>query len=153
MISLEQLHPMVLHFPIVFAVTLAILDLIALVRGLPLGGRSPFAMVALGTSVAAGASAALAAGLGDVAAEIAVARGVPDALIETHEGLGMTTAALLGTWAVLRVWGWWRNLDLTGGRKLAIVGVDLAILGLVALTAHFGGQLVYEHGVNVVASL
>jgi len=152
MIPLEHLHPMILHFPIVLIILLFISDAVALWRGVPLSGRGTYAVVSAAIAVLAGVSAAVTAMLGDVAAEIAVSRGVAASLIEPHEDLGSTTAIVLGAWAALRAFLWWRGVDLSGKRVLGVVSTDVAICALVFATAYLGGQLVYDHGVNVVTA-
>jgi len=146
---IEQIHPMLLHFPIVLIVILAVHDLFGLSRGLPLGGRGTYATVAVAIAVAAGASALLAATFGDIALETAVDRGFQDGLAEMHEGLGSTAAALFAIWAVLRAFVWWRSIEISGWKSSLVAVVDIALVLLVIVTAYFGGQLVYEYGVNV----
>lgn len=150
MIPLEHLHPMILHFPIVLILLLLAVDATALLRGVALSGTGCYAIASTGLAVLAGVSAAVTAMLGDMAAEIAVARGVPAALIETHEDIGSNTAIALGVWALLRALLWWRDIDLSGKRVLGVVGVEAVLCGMILVTAYFGGQLVYDHGVNVM---
>jgi len=152
MVPLEHLHPMVLHFPIVLVVLLILSDATALVRGVPLSGRGVYAIVSASLAALAGLSVAATAMLGDIAAEIAIDRGVADALIEPHEELGSTTAIVLGAWALVRVLLWWRGTELSGKRVLGVVGADLVICAMVLATAYLGGQLVYQHGVNVLTT-
>ncbi len=83
--------------------------------------------------------------------DVALGKGVPEALIETHETLGTTTAICIGIWALIRAYCWWRRIEITGGRVLGVAVVDAAIFGVVLATAWAGGDLVYEHGVNVAA--
>ncbi|WP_457645008.1 DUF2231 domain-containing protein [Profundibacter sp.] len=146
---IEQFHPMVLHFPIVLIMILAVHDLYGLWRGLPLGGRGTYATVAMAIAVAAGASALLAAGFGDVALDTAVDRGFQDGLAEMHEDLGTTAATLFAIWAVLRAFIWWRRIAISGWKSSLVVVVDISLVLLVIVVAYFGGQLVYEYGVNV----
>jgi Predicted membrane protein len=101
-------------------------------------------------AVATGGFALLAAVLGDTALDIAVSRGVSPSLFETHEGLGSLAAILFGVWAVIRAFFWWKKIPLEGGRKALVVLVDILLVLLIVLVAYYGGQLVYEHGVNVM---
>lgn len=148
--TLQHIHPMLVHFPIVLAILLVGIDAVALWRDVPLDGRGTYAGFSLTTALLAGISALVAMGFGDLAMEYAVAHGVPEGLMETHEGLGTTTALLLGAWAVLRLFAWWRRMPLGGGRKVGVVAVDAALVLLILVTAWYGGSLVFEHGVNVV---
>ncbi|SMF76932.1 Uncharacterized membrane protein [Tistlia consotensis] len=148
MIPLSQLHPMVVHFPIVFLLCLGVFDLVCLVRGSSISGRSCTAALSTGLAVLAGVAAGVTFLLGDMAFDIAVAHGMPEAKLEQHEGLGTWTAILALTWAVLRALAWWRGLSLEGGRKPAVVVLEIALVGMVVATAYFGGKLVYDLGVN-----
>jgi len=148
--AVEQFHPMILHFPIVLITVLAAVDLAALWLKIPLGGRDTYASVATAIAVATGGFALLAAVLGDTALDIAVSRGVSPSLFETHEGLGSLAAILFGVWAVIRAFFWWKKIPLEGGRKALVVLVDILLVLLIVLVAYYGGQLVYEHGVNVM---
>jgi len=149
MIPAEHLHPMILHFPIVLAFLLLAIDAIALWRGISLDGKGTYAGFSLATATLAGVTAILTMMAGDMALEIAAARGIPDALTETHEGLGSTTAVLIAIWAALRLLARWRGFSLDGGRKLVVVAVEAILVVLIIATAWFGGALVYQHGVNV----
>ncbi len=150
--ALEQFHPMILHFPIVLIMVLAAMDLIAVFRGIPLGGRETYASITTALAVATGAAAVVTAMFGDMALEIAQTRGFPLALFETHEELGWNAAIVFGVWALVRAALWWRQVPLEGGRKWGVGAVDVALVLFVTSVAYFGGQLVYEHGVNVLAS-
>jgi len=149
MLPIEQLHPIVVHFPIVFFLTLAALDIFALIRNAALDGRGAIANLSAGLAVLAGLAAAVAYSLGDEALEVAVASGVPEARLDTHELLGTTTAIVLGVWGLVRAYIWWRQMPLSRARVGGIVFVELALSLLIIITAYYGGQLVYDLGVNV----
>jgi uncharacterized membrane protein len=149
MLPVGQLHPIAVHFPIVFFLTLAALDAVLLLRGAPVSGRSCAANVSVGLSVLAGLSAIATYVLGDMAYDVAAAAGVPAATLETHESIGTWTAVFIIAWMLLRGVAWWREWPLDGGRKLGLVAVEIAGSLLIIVAAYFGGQLVYELGVNV----
>ncbi len=150
---LEQFHPMLLHFPIVLIMVALVIDALAFARGVPLGGSGTYARFSLAIVIAAGVAALATAMMGDVALDIAKDRGVSEAILEGHEELGMTTAWLLAGWAVLRGLAAWRRIPLAGGRVAGIVAVELVLVGLIIATAWMGGNLVYDHGVNVAAAM
>lgn len=150
--SLALIHPMIVHFPIVLIVLLMLADGVALMRGIPLSGRGGYASVSAAVAVLAGISAVVTAVFGSIAAQIAMSRGIPESVIETHETLGTTTAIAIGSWALIRAAFWWRGTEIAGRRVLGVAAVDLAIFAIVTATAYFGGQLVYDHGVNVMAA-
>ena len=143
MLPITQLHPAIVHFPIVLALTVLAIDLWSLRRNQPLGA------VADSLAVGAGLFAGLAAILGDAAAEAAVSGGVADTVIETHESLGMLTAAGLILFGLIRGWSLWRGRGYDGGIRTGVIAGQALLVILVLATAYYGGQLVYDHGVNV----
>lgn len=156
MMSIEYIHPMVVHFPIVLAILVTLADAVALARGTAITGRGGYASFSAGLAVLAGATAALAAVFGDAAAEIAEGRGLAQAAyeaLETHEGLGFATAAMIGAWALIRAFLWWRGIELRGSRLFGFYALGTVAAILVVVTAYFGGHLVYDAGVNVVAAM
>jgi len=149
MLSIQEIHPILVHFPIVFFLTLGAFDVIALVRGVKIFGRSCASSISTGLAALAGVSAIFVSFFGDMAADVAVRSGVPEARLETHETLGTTTAIFVGIWALVRILLWWRDQALSSRGRTAAVGIEVAGALLVITTAYFGGQLVYDFGVNV----
>lgn len=149
MFSIEHLHPMIVHFPIVLAILLVAIDAVALARDIPLDGTATYANFSLATALLAGLGGIAAAVLGDMAYDVALEHGVPVALLESHEGLGTTTGIVLAVWAGLRLIARWRGMAIAGGRKTLLVTAEAAIVALVLATAYLGGNLVYDHGVAV----
>jgi uncharacterized membrane protein len=148
-LPIEQLHPIAVHFPIVFLLSLAALDLFAVARKIPIDGRGGVANLSAGLAVLAGLGATAAYAFGDAALDIALAKGVAEAQLETHAMLGTITAALLALWGLARAFAWWRDLPIGGARAWCVVVVEIAFSLLIIAAAYFGGQLVYELGVNV----
>lgn len=149
MLPLEQLHPIAVHFPIVFTFSLALLDIIAVARGVRLDGRGAYANLSAGIAVALGLSALLAFSLGDAALDIALSRNVDPAILETHQDLGTFTAIALAIWGAVRAFAWWRGVAISGSRRYLVLAIEVAFVLLILTVAYFGGQLVYEFGVNV----
>lgn len=149
MLSIAHLHPIAVHFPIVFFLTLAAFDAVMLFRGQTISGRTCTANISAGLAVLAGLAAIVTYILGDLAYDAAIASGIPESRLETHQGLGTTTAVVLAVWALLRGYLWWRNSPIEGVAKTAAVAVEAAGALLIIVTAYFGGQLVYELGVNI----
>lgn len=149
MIPLQQIHPLVVHFPIVFFLSLAGLDLFARLKSIPIDGRGAISNLSAGLAVLAGIAAVAAFFFGDMALDIAKASGVPDATTETHELLGTATAILLALWGAIRALIWYRNTPLDKTKISGIVVLELSLAVLIITTAYFGGQLVYDFGVNV----
>ncbi|MBL4872309.1 MAG: DUF2231 domain-containing protein [Rhodobacteraceae bacterium] len=153
MLPLEQLHPVAVHFPIVLTLSLAVLDIIAYSRGVRLGGRGAYANLSAGIATAAGLFALVAFFLGDAAIDIAISRKIDPAILETHQDLGMFTAFALAAWGALRAYAWWRKIDLSANRAYLVLAVEVAFVFLILTVAYFGGQLVYDFGVNVAPAL
>jgi uncharacterized membrane protein len=149
MLAVQHIHPILVHFPIVFFITLAVVDLVATARGQITTGRGALGNLSLGLAVAAGAFAIGAYFMGDAALEIAESGGFHSDIAEIHEGLGEITAAAFAIWALIRLGFWWRDLRLSGGSALAVSLIEVAGAVLVVATAYYGGQLVYDLGVNV----
>jgi uncharacterized membrane protein len=149
MFPVYQIHPMIVHFPIVLLLSVPLIDAFALVRGDDLGARRcvpNISLILLLLGVAAGIVAII---FGDIAADHAIAQGVSGAPIETHEGFATTTIALFAVLAVVRVVAWWRRVPLASARGWALCVVALVGAGLILTTAYFGGHLVYDLGVNI----
>ncbi|HET6156982.1 MAG TPA: DUF2231 domain-containing protein, partial [Dongiaceae bacterium] len=102
MTSIAHIHPMLVHFPIVFFLTLAVLDTIATLRGIPVTGRGAIGNVSTGLAMLAGLFAIVTYVFGDIALEAAEAGGFHNDIAEIHEGLGEATAAAFAIWAVVR---------------------------------------------------
>ncbi|MCB1502893.1 MAG: DUF2231 domain-containing protein [Bauldia sp.] len=153
MISLAHIHPMLVHFPIVFILTLAVFDAAAVVTGRPVTGRGVAGGISTVLAVLAGGSAVLAMIFGDMALEAAEAGGFSSEIAEIHEGLGSTTAIVFAVWAVLRLILWWRNRPMSMAVNAGIAVLEVAGAGLMLATAYYGGQLVYDLGVNVARAV
>ncbi len=149
MIPVTQFHPMIVHFPIVFVLCLAVFDVVATARGASVTGRSTAGNISTALVVLAGLSALIAMMFGDVALSHAEAGGFSSEVAEIHEGLGSTLAITLGIWALIRAFLWWRNMRISGSIAYAVALIAVVGAGLAVTTAYFGGQLVYDLGVNV----
>lgn len=149
MLAVQHIHPILVHFPIVFFITLAAVDLVANLRGRITTGRGALGNLSLGLALAAGVFAVGAYFMGDAALEFAESGGFHSDIAEIHEALGETTAAAFAIWALIRLGLWWRDLRLTGTGGLVVSLVQVAGAALVVTTAYYGGQLVYDLGVNV----
>ncbi len=71
MIPIQHIHPMLVHFPIVFFLSLAAFDVIALARGVNVTGRSWAGTVSTVLALLAGASAVATWFFGDMALSVA----------------------------------------------------------------------------------
>jgi uncharacterized membrane protein len=149
MIPIQHIHPMLVHFPIVLIVLLVGFDLIATFAGYNITGRTSTGNLSTAGATLAGISAIAAMVFGDMALEFAESSGFFSEIAEMHEELGESTAIVLGAWAIIRIFLWWRNMKLPTALNYAIPFVSVLCLGLVTATAFYGGQLVFDLGVNV----
>lgn len=141
---------MLVHFPLVYLLSAVALDVVRAPKG-DLSGHTCSANATLCLLLLGAAAAAVAAGFGDMAFDVARSRGFPTAPIETHEEWAMSAVTFFGIFAVLRVLAWWRRIPLTGGRAWLTVLIGLVGVALLLTAAYHGGELVYGHGVNVDA--
>jgi len=150
MIKVEHVHPMLVHFPIVFLLTTAAVDaLIIFVQDGDLAARTCLVRVGLATLLLGTAFAVVAAVFGDMALDIAVDKGFDKAPLEEHAGLAGLTIAVFGILALVQLIATWRGMNLSGKfGKLFLAAILLGCLLLVA-TAYHGGGLVHDIGVNV----
>ncbi|MEZ5924024.1 MAG: DUF2231 domain-containing protein [Hyphomicrobiaceae bacterium] len=148
---IQLIHPALVHFPIVFVISLLAVDVYAVWRGVPLTPHSGLGRASIILTALAALSAIAAFIFGDRAFDIALAAGTPEAVLEPHEQMGTMTTAFIAGWAVLRGLAFWRQLAI--GTLLAggVVLAEVVLVGLILTTALYGGQLVYEHGVGVIA--
>lgn len=140
------LHPLVVHFPIVFAVLMPLLGgalLFALARNWV--SKRTWALVTLGHLVLLG-SGFLALRSGEADAHV-VEKRIPEAVIEAHEEAGeafvLGSAATLVLAVVPLVL---RNRRLAHWMAAATVAGSLVVLGLGVRVGKLGGELVYQHG-------
>lgn len=149
MIPIEHIHPILVHFPIVFFISLAVLDIVALARGHGVSARTALGNLSTALAVLAAASAIAAFIFGDEALEIAEAAGFNNPVGEIHENLGTLTTTLFSMWAIVRVYWWLRNIAVQGVMKWLIAVAEAGGALLIVFTAYYGGLLVYTYGVNI----
>lgn len=152
MIPLAHIHPMLVHFPIVLLLLAFGLDFLVVVRGKDLAARAGLAQVAFWALLLGTVSALVAAAFGDMAAEIAMGKGLPESMFEGHESLAQATIAVFGLAALFRIWAVWKHRSLAGGRGWGMLAVSLVGVCLLIATAYHGGQLVFDHGVAVASN-
>lgn len=149
MLPIEHIHPMIVHFPIVMLMVAAVADVAFMMRGGDLASAALLSRVSMGALAIAAVTAVLAYLFGDMALDAALAKGFPEASLETHEGLGTATMLIIVVLALLRLGAFWRKVALGGGRGWVLALASLAGMCVMLLTAYHGGQLVYQLGVNV----
>ena len=151
MIPITEIHPMLVHFPIVLWISAETIAVVVLLRGGDLSARQQWPVVALYSLLAGTAFAFIAALFGDIALDHAVAAGFAAGPMEVHETVAVITLSIFALHAALRLLAIWRRYPLVGIRGwLAELPGLVGICGLL-VTAYLGGELVYHMGVNVAA--
>lgn len=148
MIAIQHIHPILVHFPIVLIYTLVVIDLVAFAGGNAVTRRSGAGTISTFVALAAGVLAIATWFFGGLALDYAEASGFSSEIAEIHESLGGITAFAFLIWGLVRLALWIRNREL-GTAAIAIPVVEVAGAVLVTITAYYGGQLVYDLGVNV----
>jgi len=135
--QVQNIHPLIVHFPIVFLMSAVVLY--ALAYGLR---RDPWAKAAFWLLLAGALSAAVTVWSGLYAAEgVMLAQSVRMHLLNPHKQLMLITLALS---IVLTLWA-----AMMGGfpkkGRLAFVAACLLLAAVMAKGADYGGQMVYSY--------
>lgn len=151
MFSIVLIHPMLVHFPIVFLITAVAIDLIVLLTKKDLAGRQGLPLIALSALLLGTIAAGISAIFGDMALDKAVSRGFPLSPLETHETLALIMIAVFSLYCLLRLLVLWRGHPLRGVIAWISALPGMAGVVLLIITAYYGGELVYHLGVNVAS--
>lgn len=134
---LQNLHPLVVHFPIALVYAAALLYFIAWILARESLQWTALWMLGLGTL---GAGVSLATGLYS-APSVMISESVREQLLRRHEHLMVTASILTG---LLTLWALAARPMPVRGRFLFLIGL-LALLGIIAAGADLGGRMVYEY--------
>jgi len=134
---LQNIHPLVVHFPIAFLVGAALFYFLSWVFRNQTFATTAFLLLILGT-LAAGA--AVATGL-DGQEGVMVSRSVRENLLERHEELMLTT---LGVSIGLTIWAVTAK-PFPKKKRLLFLFLLLVLLGVMAVGADYGARMVYDY--------
>jgi uncharacterized membrane protein len=145
----DPLHPAVVHFPIVLILLGAVVAVVAVFLR-----RWHLPMLAAIVLVGGAGGALVATWTGEEEAEMAGEISEPaDALLEEHEEWGEWTRNVAIVAALLAVGaagvGLTRHLRVARGIGVATALVAVVAAYSVGMTGHYGGLLVYKHGVGI----
>jgi len=134
---LQNIHPLVVHFPIAFLVGAALFYFLGWIFRNQTFATTAFLLLILGT-LAAGA----AVGTGLYGEEgVMVSRSVREHLLEVHEKIMLVT---LGLSMVLAVWALMKRPFPKKGRLLFLL-LFLVLLGIMTVGADYGARMVYDY--------
>jgi uncharacterized membrane protein len=143
-----NVHPLVIHFPIVLVLAAAVVDLVDVAFE-----RSAWLKAATTTLYVTGALALIVAYLtGLQAASTVLVPGMAYPVITAHRQWALVTTAYCIVVATLRF------LVLRGAngrsrrRRVALLGIGLVSVVLVQQTAERGARLVYEYGTGIIGA-
>jgi uncharacterized membrane protein len=141
---LQNIHPLLVHFPIAFLVGAMLLYALAGIFPRLNLGDTAFSLLILGTL-----SAAAAVGSGLYAEDgVRVSRSVREHLLEVHEKFMIATSALS---VVLSAWAVAARPFPRRGRPVFLL-LFLGLLILMALGADYGARMVYDYNTGGSAS-
>lgn len=143
----NPIHPALVHFPIVLILIGTVVAVVAVVWR---GWHLPWLAAALLVGGALGALIAARTG-GQQAEMVGVISDRAEALLETHEEWGEQTRnlALAAAMLALASASLARFPKVARGLGVATAVAAAAAAYAVAETGHYGGQLVYKHGVGI----
>ncbi len=134
---LQNIHPMVVHFPIAFLIGAALFYLSAWATKSEKLAVTAFMLLILGT-----VSAAAAVGTGLYAEDgVMVSKSVRAHLLEIHEKLMLAT---VGMSVVLAVWALFGR-PFPKKDRLFFILLFLVLLGVMSVGADYGARMVYDY--------
>jgi uncharacterized membrane protein len=141
-----NIHPLVIHFPIVLLMTAAVVDLVDVAFE-----RSPWLKAATTTLYVTGAiSLIVAFATGTQAGSTVLVPGMAYPVLKAHRQWALVTMAYCIVVAALRL----ALLRGDGGRsrrrRVALLGIGLLSVFLIQQTAERGARLVYEFGTGII---
>ena len=134
---LQNIHPLVIHFPIAFLMGAALLYVTAWLLKNNRLGQSAFVVLVMG---ALSLSVAVATGL-YAERGVMISLSVREQLLEPHEKAMLTTLAIC---AVLTVWAILARPFPKKGRLLFLF-LLLVMIGVMTVGADFGGRMVFDY--------
>jgi uncharacterized membrane protein len=134
---LQNIHPLVVHFPIAFLAGAALFYFLSWVLRNETFATTAFLLLILGT-LAAGAAVATGLYGGE---GVMVSRSVRENLLERHEALMLATLGVsfgLAIWAVVAK-------PFPKKKRLLFLFVLLVLLGIMTIGADYGARMVYDY--------
>lgn len=141
--AMDNIHPMLVHFPIAFLMGFFLLDFFGSIFKKTNWREAASILLYLGTlgaifTVIAGFMAADSVAHGDNV----------HAIMERHKTLGLSVLSLS---VVLSLWRWLSHGQIKGEINILYLILSAVLCVLISLGADLGGLMVYKHGVAVEA--
>lgn len=149
--AVELIHPMIVHFPIVLWLLAVVCQFAVVFRGDQFAWRQSWPRASLWLLVLGCIAGVVAAGFGDLAKDVALEKGFPEMPLEAHEEMATSTLTLFCLLTLAQGLVFWRKIELKPLVSWLLPLFGLAGCVMVLVTAYFGGNLVYDLGVNVSA--
>ncbi len=141
-----NVHPLVIHFPIVLVMTAAVVDLVDVAFE-----RSPWLKTATTTLYVTGTISLVVAYLTGTQAEATVlVPGMAYPVLTEHRQWALVTLAYCIVVSVLRLLVLRGEGGRSRKRRVALLAIGLVSVVLVQQTAERGARLVYEYGTGVI---
>jgi len=138
-----NIHPMIIHFPIVLWLIAVLFDFVSLFRSEEWIGNTTLALYGLG------ALSALATFFsGKQAIDMVSVPFQGELTASSHSDWGHFTLYFFVIYAAVRLILFWKQLDKKKTVAIALFVLGTIGMGLVAKTADLGGKLVYKYGVG-----
>ena len=131
MIDLSHIHPMLVHFPLVFFITAAVIFLVLAGRTGNLAARECLPLAGATVLVVGLLMGYVAAFFGDAALDAAVAKGFPVPPLERHEEMAIITLTFFSLLTAVLLAAIWKKIPLTRNRAWYFFGA--AAVGIVLL--------------------
>ena len=141
-----NLHPLVIHFPIVLVMTAAVVDLVDVAFE-----RSPWLRAATTTLYITSAVSLIVAYLtGTQAGSTVLVPGMAYPVLTAHRQWALVTMTYCIVVAALRLILLRGNSARSRRRRVMLLGIGLVSVVLIQQTAERGARLVYEFGTGIV---
>jgi uncharacterized membrane protein len=143
-----NLHPLVIHFPIVLVMTAVVVDLVDVVFE-----RSPWLRAATTTLYVAAAVSLVAAFLtGRHAGLTVLVPGMAYPVLVAHSQWALATMTSCLVLAALRLVMLRGDGGRSRPRRIVLLGIGLIAIVLIQQTAERGARLVYQYGTGVIGA-